>query len=93
MPDPKKVSNYKILEIAQNWLAMVLFLTEYEYYNPRCHIASMTHEYESFEKRVSNYKKFRNRPKMVSYGTFCRQERIIVRVRKSGSVGLRARGP
>ena len=38
---------------------MVLFLAEYEYDNPRCHIASMTNEYGSFEKRVSNYTHFK----------------------------------
>ena len=45
---PEKVSDYKILEMAKNWLAGVLFTADHEYDIPRYRISSMSQS--TFEK-------------------------------------------
>ena len=46
----KRVSDYKILVIAQNWSIKVICAAEHEYDTLTYHISSMSHEYESPEK-------------------------------------------
>ena len=46
MLNPEMLSDYKILEIAQNWLARVLFAAEDEYGSPKCYISSMNLVYD-----------------------------------------------